>query len=125
MEFEQLIQKLQAFKSRDTSQTWRKDDKVNYENDYICLARIASSNVAGGASVNKGKQWSIIINLKKSFSGLPNWKMLKNYFARELNITEVNRGVHAGKYGIRLYRMSADPTDEIIYDLLDFIFEKA
>lgn len=65
MQLEQLLQKLQAFAGHGTSQSWRKDTEFNYENEYICLMRVDSSNVAGGAGVSKGKQWSFYYRPEK------------------------------------------------------------
>jgi hypothetical protein len=124
MKFEELNQKLLKFRGSGTSQSWKKNEGFLYKNEYIYLIRIDSSNQTGGSIINNGKQWSIIIDIKKSFTDLPNWRMLERYYEDDIKLTPVTHGKNLGKFGIRLYRMAYDPTNEIIRDLLDFIFNK-
>lgn len=123
MKLIELQNKLSAYKGGYTAQHWRKDNDFSYENDYIKVLRLDSSNVSGGSSVHNGKQWSIIVDIKRPFIGLETWKQLCDTYKYDLSITKVTRGVLKGFEGIRLYNMSKDPTNEIIKDFLDFIFE--
>ncbi len=117
-----IIDKIDEYKSNGTSQFWVLAEEVDFSNEYITLKRIDSSNVAGGASVYRGKQWSIIIEIKKSFTMLKGWKELKNYYGNDLQITPVLKGALKGCVGIRFYKMSSNPNKEIIYDILTYIF---
>lgn len=65
MKLIELKDKLSAYKGGYTAQNWRKDNDFSYENDYIKVLRLDSSNVSGGSSVHNGKQWSIIVDIKK------------------------------------------------------------
>ena len=123
MDLEELKNKISLYKTGDTWQSWRKDSSMFYENEYIKVVRLDSSNVTGGSNVHNGKQWSIIIDIKKPFLHLENWKKLFNAYKYEIDITPVRRGINKGCYGIRLYNMSVDPTNEIIKSILDYIFE--
>lgn len=123
MKFNDLKEKIMDYKIGGTKQSWRKDSDFFYDNEYIRVLRIDSSNVSGGNAVKKGKQWSIIIEIKKDFQNLSNWKIVKTFFGDEIRITKVNRGECRGNFGIRFYKMSIDPTNEIIKEILDFIFE--
>ena len=50
MDIETLIAKIKSFKiASGTKQSWRKDEPPTYENDYINLVRIDSSNAHGGS----------------------------------------------------------------------------
>ena len=124
MKLIELKDKLSAYKSGYTAQNWRKDNDFSYENDYIKVLRLDSSNVSGGSSVHNGKQWSIIVDIKKPFTNLENWKRLCATYKNELSVTKVNRGILKDFDGIRFYNMSKDPTNEIIKDFLDYIFEQ-
>ncbi|MFA5561839.1 MAG: hypothetical protein WDA00_04285 [Eubacteriales bacterium] len=122
MQFDKLVKAIESFKQAGTKQSWLKDNHFTYENDYLSVIKIESSNVAGGDKVNKGKQWSIIFYPKKDFSKLQNWHKLKCYFTDSIKITNV-RGATDGKCGIRLYKMSSDPTIKVVQDFLAYIFE--
>lgn len=117
-----LIESINLFRAGQTEQSYRRDLPMTYDNEYITLARIDSANKKGGKSVLRGKQWSIIYELKKSFTSLSGWCKLKEYYQNDLKITPVTRGVLKGCNAIRLYHMSAEPTDEIILEILKFIF---
>jgi hypothetical protein len=96
---------------------------ITFENDYIKFLDNNSSNKPGGYGVNKGKQWGIIVELKKDFMILPNWKKLKEKLGDDIDVTPITKGENCGKYGIRLYKMSRNMDKKIIEELLEFIFE--
>jgi hypothetical protein len=96
---------------------------INFKNEYIKILRFDSSNKAGAYGNNNGKQWGIIIELKRDFSNLPNWIRLKAVLGNGIAVTRVTRGINRGNYGIRLYRMSRNMNTEIIENLLEVIFE--
>lgn len=117
-----LFDAINAFRIGKTEQSYRRDTPPYYENEYIKLERIDSANKKGGQSVMQGKQWSIIYKFKSPFNALPGWKMLCDYYGSDIKITCVNRGSLKGCQAIRLYHMASDPTDAIIIDILNFIF---
>ena len=117
-----IFEKIDSFRSGETDQHYRKVLSPVYENEYIKLIRIDSSNKSGGKVVKCGKQWSIIFELKQSFISLAGWKKLLNYYSNDIRITPVKSGALAGCYGIRFYHMTSNPTDQIIIDILNFIF---
>ena len=80
------------------------------------------SNKAGGKDVVRGKQWSIIFELKKSFISLDGWQQLCNYYGDDVKITPVRTGALKGCYGIRFYHMVSNPTDKIVLEIHNFIF---
>lgn len=123
MTFEEITKYIDSFKSNYTTQSFlMHNDFIIFNNEYITVRRIDTNNKTGGVKVKAGKCWSIIINLKKSFTHLRNWKLLKHYYDDDLAITEVKYGKLEGCYGIRFYRMSDNPTEEIIKEILRFIF---
>lgn len=119
---ETLFDELESFRIGKTTQNWIRNNPPSFENKYIKLLRIDSSNKKGGESVIHGKQWSIIFELKLPFTELPGWKTLCAKFCDDVKITPVTKGALNGCFGIRFYHMSSDPTNEIILDILDFIF---
>ena len=118
-----LIKELETFKDKGTDQSWKKSYELTYNNVYIDVLRIDSSNRAGGEKVKQGKMWSIIVKVKKNFLSLPHWIDLCKHYGKDLCITPVKTGEFAGHYGIRLYNMSKDPTMDIIVKILDYIFK--
>ena len=124
MKLNELVEKINTFKrSHSTSQSWRNSVSPIFENEYIKLIRIDSSNNHGGKTASSGKQWSILIEEKKNFQMLENWIILKNEFNETLKITPF-RNRNCGWKGIRFYRMEEDPTNEIVINILNFIFNK-
>lgn len=122
MTFEDLTKKILLYRVGRTQQSWRKDEELNYSNEYICLLRIDSSNKSGGNKIIRGKQWSIIIEIKKDFCNLPNWK--KFITLDFVKLTPVKgKAKYAGNFGIRFYNMSQNPSNELVKDILEFIFE--
>lgn len=88
--------------------------KTNIKNRY--------SNELGGKGILNGQQWSIIIDIKRFFSHLNKWNLLCKEFEGDLKITKVKMGKFKCCFGIRFYRMSIDPTNEIIEDILNYLF---
>ena len=115
-----LIEELLEYKKGTCDRRWKKSQKFSYENDYIELVSLDSSN-KWLSSTEMEKQWSIIIEKKKDFTSLPNFSLLKEQGL--LTLTPVNNGANKGCFGIRLYGMKKDPDEGIIKKLLDFIFE--
>lgn len=115
-----LIEELLEYKKGTCDRRWKKSQKFSYENDYIELVSLDSSN-KWLSSTEMEKQWSIIIEKKKDFTLLPNFSLLKEQGL--LTLTPVNNGANKGCSGIRLYGMKKDPDEGIIKKLLDFIFE--
>ncbi|MHC6204499.1 hypothetical protein ACYULU_15070 [Breznakiellaceae bacterium SP9] len=123
MELNEIKIRLNQFRDGETEQNWVMDPPVIFKNDYIEVLRIDTSNVAGGSRVINGKQWSIIVKIKKDFGNKPNWIKLKSELGADINVTQVTRGQNRGNHGIRLYRMSRNMDEKIIRELLEFIFE--
>lgn len=115
-----LIEELLEYKKGTCDRRWKKSQKFLYENDYIELVSLDSSN-KWLSSTEMEKQWSIIIDKKKDFTSLPNFSLLKEQGI--LTLTPVSNGANKGCCGIRLYGMKKDPDEGIIKKLLDFIFE--
>lgn len=115
-----LIEELLEYKKGTCDRRWKKSQKFSYENNYIELISLDSSN-KWLSSTEMEKQWSIIIEKKKDFTSLPNFSLLKEQGL--LTLTPVNNGANKGCFGIRLYGMKKDPDEVIIKKLLDFIFE--
>lgn len=117
--------KIQPYMSAQTSRHWTKSDVcVTYNNEYISVLRVDSSNKWVGEE-NCGfmsKMWSIIINKKWDFSNLAGFIKLKKIL--DIGITPVKKGELAGNFGIRIYNMRQEPDYRIIKDILDFIFNK-
>lgn len=90
-----------------------------YTNDYIDLRCIEHSNkwIDNNSLI---KQWSIIVEVKKMFTLLNNYKNLEKKI--DIKVTLVKKGKNKGAYGIRIYGMKSAPDILIIRDLLDYIF---
>lgn len=115
-----IIEELLEYKKGAAGHSWKKLKGFSYNNDYISLVRIDSSN-RWVTPTEMEKQWSIIIDKKKDFTSLPNFSLLKKEGI--ITLTPVNNGENKGCFGIRLYGMKKDPDEKIIKSLLDFIFE--
>ena len=116
-----IIQSLNQYKQGVADHSWKTSEKIAYENEYITLVSINSSN-RWISSSEMQKQWSIIVIPKKEFSSLTNYKFLSS--KKIISITPVLKGENKGCLGIRLYGMKRDPDAYIIKMLLDFIFEE-
>ena len=119
---DKIFEYINCFRTGYTEQHYRRDISPVYENEYLKLVRIDSSNKAGGKDVVRGKQWSIIFELKKSFISLDGWQQLCNYYGDDVKITPVRTGALKGCYGIRFYHMASNPTDKIVLEIHNFIF---
>ncbi|MBO5885126.1 MAG: hypothetical protein J6Q51_04945 [Clostridia bacterium] len=98
-------------------------ESFKYENEYIKVLRIDASNKWTGIphKSDMDKQWGIIIDIKKDFRFLQNYKKLTTVL--DIDITPVHRGKNKGKYGIRIYHMAQNPNEEIVQQILNYIFE--
>ena len=120
MTITELKNELVKYQTGDTQRSWKmKNQSIEYDNEYINVVRIDSSNkwIATNEMI---KQWSIIIEIKKDFSHLKGFIELSNNSC--IKITPVLKGKNEGCYGIRIYNMKLDPDTVIIKKLLDFIF---
>lgn len=110
--------------SLETSKSYTKEkDMVQFENEYISVLRVDSSNKwIDKASGKLSKQWGIIIDIKKDFTMLPGYRDLQRNYPN-IAVTPVTRGEMLGCYGIRIYDMRQEPTKEIIEDILNYIFQ--
>ena len=119
-----LLEDLKQYKVKQTVRHWTKNELlVNFENDYIKVIRIDSSNkwTADKDAGYMSKMWSIIINIKQRFENLDNFKILQNHI--DIRITPVMSGKLKGYFGIRIYNMRQEPDSNIILSILNFIFE--
>lgn len=116
----EIIDKINNFKTGDTEQNWILNEYLNYENEYIKLITVQTSNKSGGKKVKNGKQWSFIIDIKRDLTFLQKSKMEKDEIG--IKLTFVKRGDYKGKFALRLYKMSKNPNNEIVKDILDYIF---
>lgn len=115
-----ILDRLSFYKEGETTHGWKSFQDISYENEFISLISVGSSN-KWLSDVEMDKQWSIIVKPKQDFSNLPNFMFLRD--KNIVSLTEVRRGENVGCFGIRLYEMSKDPDEEIIINLLNFIFE--
>ena len=108
--------------SKVTASSFTDIQNVNYENEYIVVKRIASSNKWEGIPHKSKmiKQWSIVVDIKKDFEGLDTFKLLSEIF--DVRITTVKGGYFNGYKAIRFYNMTDNPNEKITYKLLDYIF---
>ena len=119
----ELLQKIEPYRSGSTSRLWTKNP-ICFSNEYIEAKRLDSSNKwLGLPRVSEmGKMWSIIVDLKKDFRALTNYCELSKKL--DIKLTRVTKGELKGCWGIRIYKMKQNPTNDIIYDILNFIFQQ-
>ena len=119
----ELLQKIEPYRSGSTSRLWTKNP-ICFNNEYIEVKRLDSSNKwLGLPHVSEmGKMWSIIVDLKKDFRKLTNYCELSKKL--DIKLTRVTKGELKGCRGIRIYKMKQNPTNDIIYDILNFIFQQ-
>jgi hypothetical protein len=123
MPIDEIIRRLEQFRGGETEQRWVMiAPPFAFENEYIRVLRLDSSNQSGGTGIESGKRWGIIIKIKRDFRFLPNWRALTERLG-DNNIRVTPRRGYPGQYGIRLYHMSRNMNTEIIEELLTFIFE--
>ena len=120
MTYEVLASALDSFKAGSTDKSWRMDrTAIRFENEFIRLVRIDSSNHWISATEME-KQWGIIIEQKREFLSLPGCRKLMDYYG--MKVTPVRTGKNKGCFGLRFYNMKQDPTSEIVVNVLEFIF---
>lgn len=122
MTIKKLNEEIEKFRNTKTEQGTLRLHEFNYENKYMKAKFVETSNATGGKEIINGKQWSILFELKENFQHFSSWKVLLRNLDDRINITEVKYGQNKGCWGIRLYHLSKNPTDEIIKSILDFIF---
>ena len=121
----ELLQKIEPYQTGTASRSWTKTrESINYNNEYIDVKRLDSSNKWLGTphASEIEKMWSIIIELKKDFCALPKYRELSKIL--NIKLTPVTKGESKGCWGIRIYKMKQEPTRDIVYDILDYIFQK-
>ena len=128
MTIEELNEKLEAYITGENnrywvkSQYWEEKRKLCYENDYLKLVEITSSNKwIDKEHKQLSKMWSIIYRPKKPFMMLENYKTFQKVY--NVNITPVKKGINVGCMAIRLYDTKIDPDKFIVKDILDYIFQ--
>ena len=115
-----MIAKINSFKSGNADRRWKmKDQELVFDNEYITVVRVDSSN-KWVSSTEMEKQWGIIFIMKKDFTHLPKYKELSSHC--DIAVTPVRTGKNAGCYGLRVYRMRRDPDEKILTEILDYIF---
>ena len=119
----ELLQKIEPYRSGSTSRLWTKNP-ICFNNEYIEVKRLDSSNKwLGLPRVSEmGKMWSIIVDLKKDFRAPTHYCELSEKL--DIKLTRVTKGELKGCRGIRIYKMKQNPTNDIIYDILNFIFQQ-
>ena len=112
---------IESYNSYFTQRAWtRQTNMVKFENDYIRVLRVDSSNKWVN-EFDMEKMWSIIIDLKKDFTMLPNYIELASVL--NIDVTPVTRGSLRGCYGIRIRGMKQEPNQDNILTILNYIFE--
>ena len=115
-----LVAKINLFKSGSVDRRWKmKNQEFSFDNEYITVVRIDSSN-KWISSTEMEKQWGIIFEMKKDFTFLPKYKELTSHC--DIAVTPVRSGKNAGCYGLRVYKMKRDPDEEVLTDILNYIF---
>ena len=103
----------------ETERSFVMGQSMAYDNEYITVVRLDSSNKYTGMDP-MGKMWSVIFDQKKSFLSLPGYRALRGVL--DIKVTPVTRGSIKGYYGLRIYGMKKDPDVAIVKTILDFIF---
>ena len=115
-----LVAKINSFKNGNADRRWKmKNQELIFDNEYITVIRVDSSN-KWISSTEMEKQWGIIFEMKKDFTFLPKYKELTSRC--DIAVTPVRSGKNAGCYGLRVYKMKRDPDEEILTDILNYIF---
>jgi len=117
-----IIQKLSTYKAGTINKGFS-ETTLKYTNNYIEVISYSHSNKwLDSNHTDMEKMWSIIYKPKLSFSMLKNWnKLIKS---EDIEITDIKKGQHIGKYAIRIRGMKKSPNDEIIKEILHYIFEE-
>ena len=121
MNIKQVVECLQAYNNCVTERSWTKTEfMLTYENEYIKLLRVDSSN-HHIENNDMSKMWSIIIDKKKEFTCLPHFKELQKHI--DIKVTPVRTGKLKGYWGIRIYDLKREPNRKVVQMILDYIFE--
>ena len=118
IDLSQLLQKIEKYKAGITYRGYG-TLIIPYSNDYINLICVEHSNNWTNIRTLT-KQWSFIIDIKKGFTNLSTFKDLEKNIS--INVTPVRKGKNKGSFGIRIYEMKAAPDEQIVKDILNYIF---
>lgn len=120
MKVQDVIKMVDNYKEGETLRTWiRRKNMVKFENEYISVCRVDSSNKWVGVNEME-KMWSIIFHQKGDFTMLPKYKELAE--GLKMSVTPVTRGKLKGCYGIRIREMKQEPDRDIVLTILNYIF---
>ena len=121
MSLEELLDYINFYNKGETNRSFVvSDDSINFENDYISVIRIDTSN-NWVDSEKMTKMWSVVFKQYKSIEGLETYQNLKKVL--DIKVTPVHRGVNKGCYGLRIYGMTQNPSVKIIEKLLNYLFQ--
>lgn len=112
---------LDRYNSGDTNRSFVMGAPMHYQNEYIRVVRLDSSNKWIGYD-DMSKMWSVIFDKRKSFVHLRNYQELRRVI--DVEVTPVTRGSIKGFYGLRIRGMKNNPSEEIVRVILDYIFEE-
>lgn len=121
MNIDKLLELLDLYKDGQTEQRWTING-YTFENKYIRIVRIDTSNKAGGSNVNQGKQWSIIFERPTDLK-LEDLKTFKDLQEKSGYIKVTQRVNYPNQYGIRIYNMSKNPDVKILGNVFDYLFD--
>ena len=117
-----IVQKLLSYKSGMIAKGFS-EKPLQYTNNYIEVLSYSHSNKwLDSKHSDMEKMWSIIYKPKQSFSMLNNWNKLVS--SENVEITDIKKGQHIGKYAIRIRGMKKAPNDNIIKEILNYIFDE-
>lgn len=120
MTAQDVIRMLDNYKEGKTLRTWiRRKNMVTFENEYISVCRVDSSNKWVGVNEME-KMWSIIFHPKKDFTMLPKYKELAE--GLKMRVTPIKSSELEGCYGIRIPEMTKEPDRNIVLTILNYIF---
>ena len=115
-----IVARINSYKTGNADRRWKmKNQELVFDNEYITVIRVDSSN-KWISSTEMEKQWGIIFKMKKDFTHLPKYKELSSQC--DIAVTPVRTGKNAGCYGLRVYKMKRDPDQEILTEILNYIF---
>lgn len=121
MNISDLLKLLELYKEGQTEQRWTMDDYI-FENDYIRIVRIDTSNKAGGSNVKQGKQWSIIFE-RPTILRVEDLRTFKELQKKTGYIKVTPRVNYPTQYGIRIYKMSKNPDIRILDNFFSYLFD--
>ena len=124
MDIKELQSKLNIYKTGPVERpAWmgKIQFPTRYENEYLIVDYYESFNAPGTAGA-VAKMWSIIFYPKKDFQFLNTYYNLCQFTRSK--ITRL-RDDEQGRFAIRFYDMRKNPTNEIILDILNYIFQNS